>query len=85
MFFYVKNGSGSAVTLTFADTNSVGPTGAQAFNPNIVVVVPASGVRYIGPFGGSRFANADDGNVQVSYSSITSVQVAVLSLSSVAI
>lgn len=67
---HVKNGSGSAVTVT---VDSVTPC-SQGFDHNLVVSVAAGAEQVIGPLGG-RFAAS--GNVAaVTYSSNTSVTVA---------
>ena len=71
-FFVVKNGGGGAITVTFDDTGTVSPAGATAFNPDVVVSVPAGAERYIGPFPRNRFGQL----VPVSYSGVTSVTVA---------
>lgn len=83
-FFHVKNGSASSVTATVIDWHSTGPSNATSFNPNVSVVVPPYGERFVGPFGPSRFGDDSTGNASVTYSSAASVTVAVFSLSSVA-
>ena len=62
-FFHALNSDASSTNITF---------GAPV---DVVVAVPASGRRLIGPFSTARF-NDSSGNVQVSYSSVTSLTVA---------
>lgn len=72
-FVHVKNGGGSAMTVTITATAAVrGQTVA-----NVTVSVPASGDRFIGPLTADLFAN-NNGQVAISYSVNTSVTVAAL-------
>ncbi|RJQ09892.1 MAG: hypothetical protein C4551_03215 [Bacillota bacterium] len=70
---YVKNGSAGAVTVTVNSQTACN----YGFDHDAEVSVPASGERVIGPFPKSRFDDAA-GKVQVTYSGVTSVTVAVL-------
>jgi hypothetical protein len=74
-FLHVKNASGAPITVTVDDVGSVSPSGAQAFNPDYSVSVPAAGERMIGPIGPGRFANASDGLAHISYSGVTSLTI----------
>jgi hypothetical protein len=73
VFVHVKNGGGSPVDVTF-DSKTPSNYGTDE---NLVVSVPASGERMVGPFSAGRFAGTD-GLVDVSYSGVTSVTVAVV-------
>lgn len=73
-WIHVKNGSGGALTVTVDDPTSVGPVGAQAFNPDLSVSVPAAGERLIGPIG-ARYANPADGLAAITYSGVTSLTI----------
>ena len=75
-FFYVANGSGGDITVTFDDTGSVSPTGATAFTPDVAVVVTAAESRMIGPFPKARFGSS----VGITYSGVTSLTVAAIKL-----
>jgi len=75
-FLYVKNASGGALTVTLTAQTTArpadGPFPAQTLANN-AVSVPASGERLIGPIP-SAF-NDGNGNVQVTYSGVTSLTV----------
>lgn len=75
-FYLIDNASGGAITATFDDINSITPTGAVAFDPDVDVVVGAGSRQYIGPFPTTRFGTT----VTVTYSADTSVTVAALRL-----
>lgn len=70
---YVKNGGTSDQIVT---VNSQTPCN-YGFDHDVVVTVPASGERIIGPFAKQRFDDPN-GKVQISYSGVTSVTVAAL-------
>lgn len=72
---YVKNGDTLEKTVT---VDSQTPCN-QGFDHDVVVTVPASEERIIGPFPKNRFDDAN-GKVQVSYSDVTSVTVAVIEI-----
>lgn len=73
---HVKNGGGSSVTVTVDDPTSVGPTGAAAFNPDLAVSVPAGQERMI-LIDANRHQDPADDLVDITYSGVTSVTVAV--------
>lgn len=66
----VKNGSGSGVTVTISATES-GPFDDSSVDETATVAAGETGV--IGPFGPARFNNSS-GQVDVSYSSTTSIE-----------
>ena len=70
----VKNASGSAITVTVVSPQKCN----QGVNHNLVVSVPAGETREIGPIEKTRFTNTTSGRVSVTYSSVTSVTVAVV-------
>ncbi len=77
-FLYVKNGGGSPITVTVAPVNPTtvrvpGAAGAIPV-PNRAMTVPASQEGWLGPF--PTAFNDANGNVNVSYSAVTSVTVA---------
>lgn len=77
----VKNGGASPITVTVAPVapNSVkqaGATPGPVSLPNYSVPVPASGDITIGPFPAAY--NDADGNVNLTYSGVTSVTVAAI-------
>lgn len=74
VFLHVKNGAGSALTVTIA----ANPTASGLTVTSPTVSVPASGDRFIGPLSKADFAAASDGLVAITYSSNTSVTVAAL-------
>ncbi|RJQ26329.1 MAG: hypothetical protein C4589_09845 [Peptococcaceae bacterium] len=76
VYLHVKNGDTAAKTVTVNSQRQCD----QGFDHDIAVSVPASGERLIGPFNTSRFNNTD-GNVEVTYSAVTSVTVAAIELS----
>lgn len=73
VYLHVKNADTVDKTVT---VNSQTPC-SQGFDHDAVVVVPAAGERIIGPFAKSRFDDAN-GQVQITYSAVTSVTVAVV-------
>lgn len=80
-FLHVRNGGVSDVTVTITAQNtsrSVPGMGTMT-KSNIAVVVTAGEERFIGPFAPDAYKNAS-GNVEVSYSGVTSVTVAALKL-----
>jgi hypothetical protein len=69
----VKNTGGSPTNVTVDDPNSGTPPAATAFNPDVVIAVPATtGERVIGPFPPARFNDAS-GNVNLAFSVTTGV------------
>lgn len=72
-YLHVKNGSGSPinVTITARKTSVKVPGVGQLAIANLVVAVPATSERIIGPF--SEAFNDSDGLVTVGYSATTTV------------
>ncbi len=78
-FLYVKNGSGGSLSVTMAAVMTTRP--AEGAYPamtvgNNVVAVPAGAERLIGPVPSAY--NDGNGNVQLTYSGVTSLTVAVI-------
>jgi hypothetical protein len=74
--FYVKNGGGGSITVTFDAPNpdNFGITDNAHDN---AVAVAAGAERWIGPFPTNRFNDAN-GRVQVAYTGVTTVTVDVM-------
>lgn len=78
-----QNGSAAAsVTATIDDPNSVQPTAATSFDPDVEVVVAPDNEKLVGPFRATRFKDDTTGFVSVSYDSVTDLVVAVYRLAS---
>ena len=77
-FLHVVNGGGGSINVTVNDPNSQNPGNAASFNPDLVVAVGAGANKMIGPLKASRFRDASDGLVAISYSGVSSVTVAVI-------
>lgn len=77
VFLHVKNGGGSSCNVTITTPGSV----AGEPIADRVVAVPNGSERMIGPFPYEHFADPADGLADVAFSFLTSVTVAVLSLS----
>jgi len=78
VILHVKNGGGGSVDVTVTSQRTDGdPIGTTS--DDSVTSVPNGEDRFIGPFLPAAFNDAD-GLVQVGYSGVTSVTVAVLSL-----
>lgn len=77
VFAHIKNGSGGALTATFATPGDVdGEPIADR-----TVSVPAGGERVIGPFPKTIFANnADGGKCAITYSGVTTLTIGVFEL-----
>lgn len=73
----VRNGSGASINVTIPRYPLTDPEGVA--ETSLVVAVPAGAERWIGPLGGTRFANPANGNVEVAYSAVTTVTVAAIS------
>lgn len=73
-FIHVKNGGGSPITVTIDDPTSVGPSGAQSFNPDLSVVVGDGDEAMIGPIN-ARYTQVSDGFANITYSDVTSVTI----------
>jgi hypothetical protein len=71
---HVKNGSGGSINVT---VNSQTPC-SQGFDHDLVVAVGAGAEKIIGPFAKARFDDAN-GKVQLTYSGVTSLTLAVIS------
>lgn len=71
----VINGGGSDITVTITPTNTVN---GYTIAP-IAVTVAAGATKYLGPYDQNYFNNSS-GRVAVTYSAVTSVTVAALSL-----
>ena len=80
-FLHLRNGSAGSVTAIVNDPNSVEPSGATTFDPDVTITVEPGGSRVAGPFPASRFADPDDGYVHVSYDDVTDTDVAIMRLS----
>lgn len=72
-FFWIKNGGGAPINVTLVVP---GTTYGQA-NPDVVVAVPNGGERMIGPLN-AQLADPSDGQVDITYSAVTSVTVALV-------
>lgn len=72
----VRNGGGSSINVTI---NRYPATDAEGVAETPLVVAVANGTeRWIGPLPGSRFTNPANGNIEVAYSGVTTVTVAVV-------
>lgn len=76
-FLHVKNGGGSPINVTIASQVDDPPPGTAA--SNVVIAVANGAEKMIGPFNQNGY-NDTDGNVQVTYSGVTSVTVAAISV-----
>lgn len=76
-FLRVKNDGVGSINVTVASQVSNPPPGTAA--ANIVVAVANGAEKMIGPFNQAAY-NDTDGNVQVTYSGVTSVTVAAVSV-----
>lgn len=74
--FYVKNGGGAPITVTF-DAPNPDNFGITDNSHDAAVSVAAGAERWVGPFPPGRFNDAN-GRVQVAYSGVTTVTVGVL-------
>lgn len=74
-FLHVKNGSGSAVTVTIVQANACSFGGSTPTHDR-VVSVPASGERMIPTGPAARYQNPSTNVASITYSSATSVTVA---------
>lgn len=70
---HVMNADSASTTVT---VNSVDNCN-QGYDHNVAVAVPSGSEIFIGPFNRARF-NAADGNVDVTYSSVADLTVAVV-------
>jgi hypothetical protein len=72
-FIRAINGSGSPITMTIDDPNTVGPDGATAFNPDAAITIPAGATRQVKIASIARFQNPTTGKVTLAWSSATTV------------
>lgn len=72
---HIRNGGGAPITATVVTPKEAFPGAAIA---DIAIVVPAGGLLIAGPFAASDFRDPVDGLATLTYSSATSVTVAVL-------
>lgn len=72
----VQNDDGASTTVT---VETPGKTRFGLDQPDVQITVPAGERRYIGPLS-SGLHDSDAGGVSVTYSSVTSLQVGVLTL-----
>lgn len=73
VLLHVKNGGAGSITVTITSQTTCN----QGSTHNLAVAVTNGSEKLIGPFDRTRFNDAS-GNVQVSYSGVTSVTVAAL-------
>lgn len=78
VFLHVKNGGGSAITVTIVTPKEAFPGAAIA---DTAVSVSAAGEAMIGPFPSRHYADPTDGIADISYSGVTSVTIAAIELS----
>lgn len=76
-FLAVKNGGGSSINVTISSGSNKCSFGVSGSNHDKVVAVAAGAEQFIGPFDKNQF-NDVNGQVQITYSAVTSVTVAVL-------
>jgi hypothetical protein len=76
-FFYIKNGGGAGITVTFDAPGTCSFNSAANAAHDKACTIGAGEERIIGSFPTGRFNDAN-GLVQVTYSAVTSVTVAVL-------
>lgn len=70
--FYIANGGGGSITVTFDVTGTIGRSGEPGTDRAVAVANGAT--KIIGPFDPAAFG----GTVSVTYSGVTSVTVAVI-------
>jgi hypothetical protein len=75
-YLHYKNGSGSTITVTVVVP---GNTRYGQANPDVAVAIPAGADRLIGPFP-ADLADPTDGLVAITYSGVTSLTVAAITL-----
>jgi hypothetical protein len=76
--FYVKNGGGAPITVTFDSPGFTAPSGSLAVDADYQVTVAAGAEKWIGPFTDKQRFNDANGRVAVAYSGVTSVTVQAL-------
>lgn len=76
---YVNNGGGSSINVTLTAQNTVNVDGQGLTVSNLVVAVTNGTAKIIGPFPPQIFNNSS-GAVAVTYSAVTTVTVAPISM-----
>jgi hypothetical protein len=76
---FVNNGGGSSITVTIDDPNTITPVAATAFNPDPAVTVVNATARMI-LINTKRCLNGATGLINITYSAVTTVTVAVYRL-----
>lgn len=75
VFFYIKNGGGAGITVTFDSPNTCNFNLSNNAAHDLAVSVGAGAEKMIGPFPVPRFNDVNN-RVQVTYSGVSSVTVA---------
>jgi hypothetical protein len=75
---HVKNGHTVPQTVTVDDPNSVGPSGAVAFNPDMAIVIANATEQWILIDNPGRFMVPVTGIINLAYSGVTLLTLAVL-------
>ena len=75
-YLEVKNGAGAPITVTIPRYPALDPEGV-AETPLVVTVPATTGYKLIGPLYPGRYQNPSTGNVDIAYSAVTTVTVAV--------
>lgn len=76
--FVIKNGSGSSINVTFDSPTTCEFAAAASSAHDLVVAVAAGAETWVGPLSMARFNDPSTGLVTVTYSSTTTVTVAVV-------
>lgn len=79
LLLHVKNGDAAQHSVTIDDVRSVAPSGAQSYNPDPQISVPAGGERLIQLTQLGRFRDGN-GNINLSWSASTGMTFAVFRL-----
>ena len=80
-YLVITNADASPHTVTVDDPNSVAPTDAKQFNPDVDIVVDAGTTVIAGPFTATRFVNSSDSLVHLTYDAVTSLTIGVIRVS----
>ena len=77
---HVKSTHSSPQTVTVNDPTSIAPVGAKTFDPDVDFIIPNAAERMfvIDPV---RFTNPANGRVEITYSGVTLLTIAVFTLS----
>jgi hypothetical protein len=82
-FLHIKNGSGGSITVTVAEqisgTTVTDPNLGKLTKANATKAIAAGAEAFFGPFKKQGF-NDVNGNIQITYSSVTSLTIAALKL-----